>query len=226
MSVKVQSATDPTLTLSKDRCEPGSVNIPLCRWPKTAETTVDPDAVASKIVDAFNSSLAKADTKGVADLFLDDGYWRDHLGASWELRTLKGRDKIATYLSNDGSALTGIEIDKSAPNRVPQLGAFDGTGDVKGIQFFFNFTSKYGAGQGLARLSEKDGSWKIFTFFTTLREIKGHEEATYHRRPKGVEHGGKPDRKNWLERRIAAVNLEDREPTVLILGMGGLPSFC
>ncbi|KIW49561.1 hypothetical protein PV05_11229 [Exophiala xenobiotica] len=194
MSVKVQSATDPNLTLSKDRCEPGSVNIPLCKWPKTAETTSsDPNEIATKIVDAFNSSLNNGDTKAIANLFLEDGYWRDHLG---------------------------IEIDKSTPYRSPQFGAFDGTGDVKGVQFFFNFTSKTGVGQGLARLAEKDGQWKIFTFFTTLRDIKGHEEATYHRRPKGVEHGGKPDRKNWQERRTAAINFQGKEPTVLIVGAG------
>lgn len=131
---------------------------------------------------------------------------------------MKGRDKISDFLV-DGCPLTQIEIDKSTPYRSPQFGAFDGTGDVKGVQFFFNFTSKTGVGQGLARLAEKDGQWKIFTFFTTLRDIKGHEEATYHRRPKGVEHGGKPDRKNWQERRTAAINFQGKEPTVLIVGM-------
>ncbi|KAK5418090.1 hypothetical protein LTR06_001839 [Exophiala xenobiotica] len=220
MSVKVQSATDPNLTLSKDRCEPGSVNIPICKWPKTAETTsADPNEIATKIVDAFNSSLNNGDTKAVANLFLEDGYWRDHLGVTWDLRTLKGRDKISGFLV-DGCPLTQIEIDKSTPYRAPQFGAFDGTGDVKGVQFFFNFTSKTGIGQGLARLAEKDGQWKIFTFFTTLRDIKGHEEATYHRRPKGVEHGGKPDRKNWQERRTAAIDFQGKEPAVLIVGAG------
>ncbi|KAJ4513954.1 hypothetical protein HRR83_004881 [Exophiala dermatitidis] len=221
MSVKVQSATDPGLTLSKDRCEPGSVNIPVAKWPKTAQTTsVDANAVANKIVDTFNNALANGDTQAIADLFLDDGYWRDHLGVSWDLRTLKGPKKIAEFLADVGCPLQKIEIDRSSAYRSPQLGAFDGTGDVKGIQFFFNFTSKVGAGQGVARLAERDGQWKIFTLFTTLRELKGHEEAVGPRRSKGVEHGGKPDRKNWLERRRAEINFENKEPTVMILGAG------
>lgn len=223
MSVTVQSATDPGLTLSKDRCEPGSVNIPVARWPKTAETTsVDADAVATKIVDSINHALANGDTKAIADLFLEDGYWRDHLGISWDLRTQKGPKKIAEFLA-DGCPLEKIEIDRSSSYRAPQLGAFDGTGDVKGIQFFFNFSSKDGAGQGVARLAERDGQWKIFTFFTVLRDIKGHEEAVGPRRTKGVEHGGKPDRKNWLERRKAEVDFENKEPTVLILGKSFRP---
>lgn len=226
MSVKVQSATDPGLTLSKDRCEPGSVNIPLCKWPKTAESTaVDPDAIAVKIVDLINTALKNGDTKAIADLFLEDGYWRDHLAMSWDLRTLKGRDKITTFLA-DGCPLNVIELDKSTSYRSPQLGAFDGTGDVKGIQFFFNFTSKVGAGQGVCRLAERDGSWKIFTFFTTLRQIEGHQEGVNHRRPKGVEHGGKPDRKNWQERRQADIDFESRDPVVLVLGKCVSPFTC
>lgn len=237
MSVKVQSATNPGLTLSKDRCEPGSVNIPLCQWPATAATTSpDADSIASKVVDSFNAALSKGDTQAIANLFLDDGYWRDHLGVTWDLRTLKGRDKIADFLANATTTsstnandtpfpLTALEIDRSTAYRAPQFGAFDGVGDVKGVQFFFRFTSKVGSGQGLARLAERGGSageWRIFTFFTLLREIKGHEEARHQHRPKGVEHGGRPDRKNWQERRTAAINFEDREPTVLILGMSVL----
>lgn len=53
-----------------------------------------------------------------------------------------------------------------------------------------------------------------------MRELKGHEETTYGRRPEGVAHGFNPGRKNWLERRVAEANFEDSEPTVLILGAG------
>ena len=220
MSVQVQSATDPTLTISKDRCEPGSVNIPVCKWPRTAESTsADPDAVASKVTDAINTALQNDDTKAIAELFLEDGYWRDHLGLSWEFHTMKGKDNISNFLAQNECPLTNIEIDKSSAYRSPQLGAFDGTGDVKGIQYFFNFTSKAGKGQGVARLAERDGQWKIFTFFTTLSDIAGHEEGTGLNRPKGVEHGGKVNRKNWSERRQDDFEFKDRDPVVMIVGM-------
>lgn len=51
-----------------------------------------------------------------------------------------------------------------------------------------------------------------------MRELKGHEEATFSRRPEGVAHGFQPGRKNWQELRVADVNFEESEPTVLILG--------
>jgi hypothetical protein len=219
MSVDIQAPTEPSLTLSKDRCEPGSVNIPLCNWPKTAESTsADPDSIATKVVDAFNSGLKNDDTKAIAELFLDDGYWRDHLGLSWEFHTIKGKNGIGNFLAQNGCPLKSIEIDNSSAYRSPQVGAFDGLGDCKGIQFFFNFTSKVGKGQGVARLAERDGQWKIFTFFTTLKDITGHEENTGPKRPRGVVHGGQLNRKNWSERRQDDFEFKDRDPVVLIVG--------
>jgi hypothetical protein len=218
MSVQIQSATDPGLTLSKDRCVPGSVNIPLAKWPKTAESTsVEPDVVANKLVESINTSLQREDTKAIAALFLEDGYWRDHLALSWDMHTLKGRDKISSFLAQQ-HPLKKVEIDRSTTYRSPQLGAFDGTGDVKGIQFFITFTSDIGSGQGVVRLAEKDSKWQIFTLFTTLRNISGHEEMVNHRRPRGVEHGGKIDRKNWQERRNQEIDFDNKEPVVLVVG--------
>ncbi|ETI28396.1 hypothetical protein G647_00845 [Cladophialophora carrionii CBS 160.54] len=221
MSVRVQAPTDPSLTLSKDRCEPGSVNIPLCNFPKTAESTsADPDAIAGKVVDAIKTALNNEDTKAIAELFLDDGYLRDHLALSWDFHTIKGKDKIADFLAQNGFPLTNIEIDKSSAYRSPQFGVYDGVGDVKGIQFFFNFTTKVGKGQGVGRLAEKDGQWKLFTFFTTLKDLLGHEETTGPNRPQGVVHGGQVNRKNWAERRQDEFEFKDRDPVVLVVGAG------
>lgn len=219
MSVKVQSSTDPGLTLSKDRCEPGSVNIPLCTWPKTAETTsADPDSIATAVIDAINTALKNNDTKAIAELFLDDGYFRDHLALSWNFHTAKGKDKIADFLAQNGCPLTNVEIDKSSDYRAPHFTVFDGVGNVQGIIFFVNFTSKVGKGQGVIRLAERDGKWKIFTFFTSLQGLHGHEEGVGLHRPRGVQHGGQMNRKNWSERRQDEINFNDREPVVLIVG--------
>src|ERR1700761_2034700 len=222
MSVQVQAPTEPNLTLSKDRCEPGSVNIPLCHWPKTARSPpADPDAIASKAIDDINTALKNDDTKAIAELFLEDGYWRDHLGLSWDYHTIKGKDNIANFLAQNGCPLTNLEIDRSSAYRSPQFGAFDGLGDVKGIQFFFNFTSKVGKGQGVARLAERDDQWKIFTFFTTLKDLVGYEEGTGLNRPRGVVHGGQMNRKNWSETRQDEFEFKDRDPVVLIVGKQG-----
>jgi len=214
MIVKLEAESGP----SKDRCEPGSVNIPVAKWPKSAvSTSADPGAVATEVVDRFNAALKAGDTKAVGELFLEDGYWRDHLANSWNLRTIKGAQNVTDYLIKE-SQLISVALDKSTAVRSPMFAAFDGVGEVKGVQSFLNFESKVGSGTGLVRLAEQDGQWKIFTLFTTLREIKGSEERINGHRTKGAEHGGKPGRKNWQERREAEQRYEGNEPTVLVLG--------
>ena len=52
----------------------------------------------------------------------------------------------------------------------------------------------------------------------SMRELKGHEDAVFGRRPQGVDHGGKPGRKNWQDRRAADADFEESEPVVLIVG--------
>lgn len=209
----------PQAIKSRDRVEPGSVNIPVGKWPKTAQSAPrDAALIAGQLVDTFNQALNTKNYQAISNLFLDDGYWRDHLALTWDLHTLKGRDKILSFLG-DRCRLLKIDVDSSSAFRAPHFGSIDGTGDVKGIEFFVTLTTTLGAGQGVARLAEKDGQWKIFTLFTRLSELNQHEEAVGHRRTKGVEHGGKADRKNWLERRVADADFETREPAVVIIGM-------
>ncbi|OAP59200.1 hypothetical protein AYL99_06498 [Fonsecaea erecta] len=225
MVAELQSAPAGTLIPSKDRVEPGSVNVPVCKWPKTAETiSGDPDSIADATTGIINAALNSSDPdpQRIAALFLEEGYWRDHLALSWDLRTLKGRHQIVDFISDTRLPLLKIEVDRSSAFRAPKAVNFDSPpSSTKGIQFFFTFVSQIGSGQGVARLVDQGhGEWKIFTFYTVLREIKGFEETTHHHRPKGVEHGGKFDRKNWQERRNAALNFEDSEPVVLVIGAG------
>lgn len=95
---------------------------------------------------------------------------------------------------------------------------FDGKGNVKGVQTFLTTEFDVGRGLGVARLVQQDRKLKAFTLFTSMRELNGHEEAVFGRRPEGVAHGGLPGRKNWQERRIADENYEESQPTVLIVG--------
>lgn len=203
---------------SSQRCEPGSVNIPIAAWPATAkDLSVDADAVATRIIDSFNEAIAKKDYRAVADLFGDDAYWRDHLALSWDLRTLKGPDAIVAQLE-EGCPLTDVAVDRTSAWRSPVVCGLNPTGDVKGIQFYTTLTTEFGSGRGIVRLAEHGGTWKIWTFYTALMAIKGHEERRGSRRGKGVQHGADPGRKNWMDRRLEETNCEDGDPDVLIIG--------
>ena len=207
---------------SFERVEPGSVNIPVHAFTGPGHEPSDPITLADEVIKSFNDALTAEDVVGVANLFLDDSYWRDHLALSWDLHTLKSQAKIKDFLQQNGCQLKSIEADESSAFRTAHVAPFDGIGEHKGVELFITFTTKVGTGRGTMRLSQNaNRKWKIFSLFTSLENITGHEETVKSRRPQGVEHGGKPDRKNWLEHRTAESNFdEDRDPTVLIVGAG------
>lgn len=204
---------------------PGSVNIPVARFPVPSKSVIrEPEQIASNLVNAFNLALAKRDFGDIASLFGDNGFWRDHLALSWQLRTVQGHEPIVEFLekcseSRDGMRLQKISIDRSTSIRAPKVCALDGAGEVQGVQFFFTAETVHGSAVGIARLAQQNDAWKIYTLFTALKELKGHEELLGHRRPKGAEHGGHPDRKNWAEKRADfSAYTDGHEPSVLIIG--------
>lgn len=207
---------------------PGSTNIALAKFPSATKkpSSSNPQEIATSLVSAFNTALKNKDLTALARLFSEDGFWRDHLALSWNFRTVQGPSNILSFLkscseSKDGLRLTKIEVDSSAPVRKPQFLPIDGAGEVQGVQFFFEIETVRGKGLGLARLIEENGEWRIFTFYTRIQELKGFEEAINDHRSRGVEHGGKPGRKNWAQRREAEADFADgSEPAVLIVGAG------
>ncbi|KAH6986444.1 hypothetical protein BKA56DRAFT_546205 [Ilyonectria sp. MPI-CAGE-AT-0026] len=211
------------------RTVPGSINIPVAKFPspsKSVSISNNPQEVAAKVVEKFNNALLGNDYPTLSALFQEDGYWRDHLSLSWKFRTVQGPHSILNFLTNcagskDGFRLKEIAIDNSLEVRSPKVLPIDSSGHVLGVQFFLTLKTAFGTGQGLCRLVEDDGRWKIFTLYTRIQELKGYEELVNHRRPKGAEHGGQPGRKSWAERRAVASNFEGAsEPTVLIIGAG------
>ncbi|KAF7518680.1 hypothetical protein G7054_g13367 [Neopestalotiopsis clavispora] len=199
---------------------PGSVNIPIPAWPKdTTTTSIDADEIATKVIGTLKLALDRGDNAAVARLFMDNGYWRDHLCLTWDLRTMKGISKIQEFLDN-GHHLQSIDVDRSSPDRSPKLTALDPNETVKGVQFFTKVTTQHGSGRGLINIVDDSGDWKIFTCFTTLTELTGFEEAIGRNRPKGVQHGAMPSRKNWLDRRKDELDFQGHDPEVLIIGCG------
>lgn len=207
------------------RPAPGSVNIPVAQFPsvpKPAPVT-DPAEVASKLVGIFNQALDKNDFTALSNLFVDNGYWRDHLAVTWAFRTVSTPPGILDYLHNssesrDGFRLRKIAVDNGTAVRAPKLAPLDPAGEVLGVQFFITLETVIGTGTGLVNLVQQGSEWKIFTLYTRLEALRGHEEAVNGRRVPGVQHGGRPGRKNWAERRQADANFSSSEPAVIIVG--------
>lgn len=215
----------PASVPSSQRCEPGSVNPPIAEWPQSISPgrPVDALAITNELISKLNAHLSEAPSEeaadGVAALFLDESYWRDHLALSWDLRTLKGREKIASFLQ-DNSSLTEVSVDTSTEFRSPKVTAFNPEQTSQGILAYVSFTTRLGRGRGLLKLAEQEGSWKIWSFFTTLQELEGYKEPIGHNRPNGVDHGYHGGRKNWLDRKKDEESFTHADPDVLIIGAG------
>ena len=218
------TAVEPAIP-SHMRPAPGSVNIHVAKFPSATKSVsaADPAAVASSLVTSFNQALDKNDFTTLSHLFIDNGYWRDHLAVTWAFRTVQTPPVILDFLnsssrSKDGFRLRNIAVDDEAAVKAPKLVPMDTAGQLSGVQFFITLKTVLGAGTGLVNLVEQGGQWKIFTLYTRLEELRGHEEAINGRRNPGVQHGGRPGRKNWAEKRQADADFTSSEPTVVIVG--------
>ncbi|PGG99044.1 hypothetical protein GX51_06460 [Blastomyces parvus] len=195
--------------------EPGSINIPVGRIPRADLIKPEnPSHIAQEVVEKLNQALHVQDIRNISAWFYEDGYWRDHLALSWDLRTLKGPNAIRAMLEK-GCQLTEMKLDISSEFRAPRL---EIRGDLTTVQFFFTFTTKVGTGRGIARLVPVNSEWKIWTMYTSLQELNGHEEPAGARRTVGPEQ--LTPGKNWQELRREEVAFENRDPIVLIIGAG------
>jgi putative flavoprotein involved in K+ transport len=157
---------------------------------------------------SFDKALKAKNWNAAAALFGDESYWRDLVSFTWNIKTAEGRAEIEAMLAATapGASPSNWELEGEASG---------GDGSAEG---WITFETKTGRGYGHLRLT--DG--KAWTLLTTLRELKGYEEAKGATRAMGVEHGALKGRKNWLERRAqeeAELGFKT-QPHVVIIGGG------
>ncbi|WP_137873739.1 NAD(P)/FAD-dependent oxidoreductase [Rhodococcus sp. Q] len=184
--------------------------------------TLDPEARSAtgsprERVDAwlteFEAALATRDVDVAAGMFAVDGFWRDLVSFTWNLKTVEGRDGVADMLRERLD-----DTDPSGFRATEEPTEADGV-----VSAWVAFETATGRGEGHLRLrGDEDGRDRAWTLLTTLQELKGHEEGKGTRRPMGAEHGADPNRVTWSEQR----EIEERElgysaqPYVVIVGGG------
>ena len=169
---------------------------------------MEASAAAETWLDAFNTALTTRDTHAAAELFEEDGLWRDFVSFTWNLKTLEGRDEITNMLD--------AVLDQVQPANwqlTEQPTEADGVSEA-----WISFETAASRGWGHLRL--RDG--KAWTLLTTMQELKVYEEQMGANRPKGVEHTVERGRKSWLEQKQehqARLGYED-QPYCVIVGGG------
>lgn len=157
---------------------------------------------------AFDAALGKKDSAAAADMFEEEGFWRDLVSFTWNIKTLEGREQIKDMLDSClGSTQPGSWAVEEEPSETDGI-----------CESWITFETGVARGRGHLRL--RDG--KAFTLLTTTVELKGHEEPRGQTRGRGVEHGVEIGRHNWLQRRQEEEKTlgHTKQPYCLIIGGG------
>jgi hypothetical protein len=115
-----------------------------------------------------------------------------------------------------GCRIESLELDETSALRSPTPEQ-NKEGQLVTVQAFLSITTDVGSGTGIVKLKPVHRTWKAFTLFTCLEELRGHEEQVGKKRPHGAQY---PIHKTWLDCRQFEEKFEDGEqPDVLIVGM-------
>ncbi|GAA3579660.1 NAD(P)/FAD-dependent oxidoreductase [Marinobacter xestospongiae] len=157
---------------------------------------------------SFDEILTSGEPERAADLFEQNGYWRDLVAMTWNLKTLEGRQAIRHMIRQTAPHIQPGNWQLSEPATEQ-----DGV-----IEAWLTFETRDARGKGHLRL--RDG--QAWTLLTTMQELKDFPEKRKFRRPKGAQHGASKTRQTWLEAR----QQEERElgysqqPYCVIIGGG------
>ena len=166
-------------------------------------------------LDDFGTALASGDTARLAALFAEDCHWRDILALTWDLRTTSGAAAIAERMAPAAGKMAprtmSLAAGRTPPRRVTRAG-------IDTIEAIFAFETNIGPCTGVVRLVSEAGAPRAWTLFTTLDEIRGHEDPANGKRWQNVDWKRNFGGENWLDRRKRAQEYADHDPAVLVVG--------
>ncbi|KAK1525658.1 flavin-containing monooxygenase [Colletotrichum costaricense] len=135
---------------------------------------VDAERISSEWLSKLEKRFAEKSFSDISDLFIDDCWWRDIVGLSWDFTCKQGQDNIKKYLASANHGLSELQTNKLGGLK-PLLLDFDG---MVWIQTGFTFRTPHGEGKGLLKLgnTSKD-EWKAWTVFTQLEKLDFQKEV-------------------------------------------------
>jgi hypothetical protein len=153
---------------------------------ESTRDSIDHGSIAKTWLENLQTRLSQDKLGDVSDLFIDDSWWRDIVGLSWNITTKRGTNEISQYLQSQASK-SGFEsfnvIDQGALQ--PRLSDMGG---LIWIESGFTFDTKAGTGRGIVRLANVGPlQWKAWIVHTTLDELKGFPEHSPQEKSNGYE---------------------------------------
>jgi putative flavoprotein involved in K+ transport len=174
------------------------------------EQNPNPDQTISGVLEKLDTALQRGDANAAAEVFEPEGFWRDLVTFTWNIKTMEGRQQIADMLR---AQLAAIKPSSWRIAEGEQATEADGL-----AQSWITFETADARGSGFIRV--RNG--QIWTLLTAMVELKAHEEPKKFQRPMGALHGAHTDRKSWKEQREAELSElgRSRQPYCVIVGGG------
>ncbi|KAK6359168.1 hypothetical protein TWF696_000333 [Orbilia brochopaga] len=187
--------------------------------------TIDVTKVVTDFLARLKGTIREPSVQNLKNVMLPDGFWRDHLFFSWDLRTVRGVHNVSDYLKDHYLGCEQLYNGRFALptgnyKRQPTLD----TSKPKSynITAFVELESDLRLGEGVVRLFlDSENNWKAFTIYTALTSLRKFPESIGPNRPHGGLHGDQSaDPRNWRERLDYINTFTDYSPSVLIVGAG------
>ena len=121
-----------------------------------------PTKQISEWLSRFGAALERSDLAVVLGMFDEEGYWRDLVSFTWNIKTLEGHKSIQAMLK------ATLPVVKPCSWRI----AGEATSENGVTQGWFTFETAPARGRGHIRLR----AGKCWTLLTTMTELKGFEE--------------------------------------------------
>mgnify|MGYP003624301198 FL=1 len=172
------------------------------------EAQITPTQRVQQWLDGFNETLQSDNPGQAAELFEHDGFWRDLVAMTWNIKTMEGHENIRNMLEHT-TGQARPDNWKVAEEATEQDGV---------TEAWITFETKDALGKGHVRL--RDGA--AWTLLTTMQELKEFPEKRNFLRPKGARHGATKSRKTWLEAQLEEEQElgYSRQPYCVIIGGG------
>jgi len=167
----------------------------------------------------FESLLAGRGEATVEGLLHPDGYWRDLLALTWDLKTFHGIAEVHAGLTAIDYAMRPRNLRLQGHATAGVLGDFGPT-----VEGFFTFDTDLASARGYLRLvpvrEAGRESFRAATVLTAMVALKDYPERGRTNRDETFMRPMEAGVENWLDRRRAALAYRGRDPQVLIVGAG------
>ncbi|KAJ2987895.1 hypothetical protein NUW58_g4259 [Xylaria curta] len=148
---------------------------PLTLHDSITKEQVDVESICSQWLKNLERCFVSNSFDNLSELFIDNCWWRDIVGLSWDFSSKHGYDAIAAFLNN-------------APNPITELRLITDGGlkplliDIGGmiwIHSAFTFRHQHGEGKGIVRLVHVTKSkWKAWLISTQLGNLHDKDILT------------------------------------------------